>query len=129
MKVRFQADADFSQRIVSAPSHSHPALAGWHERPITYSLTVLTVEGACSFPLTQLKQGVNESHPQILGALLVSHDLTTMPNHFAKFVETNTSAGLLIIRQRVSIHRALEEIVRAWTETEAEDWVNQMRVV
>ena len=72
---------------------------------------------------------MNESHPQILGALLVSHDLTTMPNHFAKFVETNTSAGLLIIRQRVSIHRALEEIVRAWTETEAEDWVNQMPVV
>ena len=43
MKVRFEADADVSQRIVSAPSHSHPALAGWHERPITYSLTVLTV--------------------------------------------------------------------------------------
>jgi len=52
-----------------------------------------------------------------------------MPNHFAKFVEINTSAGLLIIRQRVPIHRALEEIVRAWIETEAEDWSNQMRIV
>ena len=34
-----------------------------------------------------------------------------MPDHFAKFVETNTSTGLLIIRQKVSIHRALEEFL------------------
>lgn len=47
------------------------------------------------------------------GRVLVSHDLTSMPHHFAKFVETNTSAGLLIIRQKVPIHDALEEIVRA----------------
>jgi hypothetical protein len=110
MKARFQADADFSQRIVSAPSQSHPALAGWQGRPFPISLTVLTISIANS------------------SRVLVSHDVTTMPNHFAKFVETNTSAGLLIVRQRISIHRALE-IVRAWIETEAEEWVNQMRVV
>lgn len=52
-----------------------------------------------------------------------------MPDHFAKFVETDTSAGLLIIRQKVSIRRALEELLHVWMESEANDWLNQMRVV
>ena len=100
MKARFQADADFSQRIVSAVRRREPA--------IDFQSAALAAQE---------------------GRVLVSHDLTTMPDHFAKFVETNTSTGLLIIRQKVSIHRALEEIVRAWIETDAEEWINQMRVV
>jgi hypothetical protein len=45
-----------------------------------------------------------------------------MPDHFAKFVEIDTSAGLLIIRQQVSIRRALEELLHVWMESEANDW-------
>jgi hypothetical protein len=52
-----------------------------------------------------------------------------MPDHFEEFVASGESAGLLIIRQKVSIHRALEEILAVWSETEAEDWANQMRIV
>ena len=114
MKARFQADADFSQRIVSAVRRREPSID-------FQSANVANLRGLSDREVL--------SHAARDSRVLVSHDLTTMPNHFAKFVETNTSAGLLIIRQRVSIHRALEEIVRAWIETEAEDWFNQMRVV
>ncbi len=106
MKGRFQADADFSQRIVSAVQRREPAI---------------------DFQSANVMNLRSLDDPQVLalaaqeGRVLVSHDLTTMPDHFAKFVETNTSAGLLIIRQKVSIHRALEEIVRAWIEIEAEE--------
>ena len=63
------------------------------------------------------------------GRVLVTHDLTTMPDHFATFVETKTSTGLFVIRQKVSIRRALEELLHVWIESEADDWINQMRVM
>jgi hypothetical protein len=33
------------------------------------------------------------------GRWLVSHDVNTMPEHFARFVETRTSAGVILISQ------------------------------
>src|SRR5436853_7455383 len=114
MKARFQADADFSQRIVSAVRRSELAID-------FQSANVANLRGLSDPDVLSLAARDSRA--------LVSHDLTTMPNHFAKFVETNTSAGLLIIRQRVSNHVALHVIVRAWIQTEAEEWVNQMRVV
>ena len=114
MKARFQADADFSQRIVSAVRRREPAID--FQSANVPNLRALDDSEVLALAAQE-------------GRVLVSHDLTTMPDHFAKFVETNTSTGLLIIRQKVSIHRALEEIVRAWIETDAEEWINQMRVV
>jgi predicted nuclease of predicted toxin-antitoxin system len=114
MKVRFQADADFSQRIVSAVRRQEPTID-------FQTAQALGLRGLDD--LNVLALAARE------GRVLVSHDLTTMPDHFAKFVETDTSAGLLIIRQKVSIRRALEELLHVWIESEANDWLNQMRVV
>jgi hypothetical protein len=114
MRVRFQADADFSQRIISAVRRREPAI---------------------DFQIAGLLGLRGLGDPEVLalaaqeGRVLVSHDPTTMPAHFAKFVESETSTGLLIIRQRITIHRALEEIVYAWTESDASDWINQVRII
>ena len=114
MKVRFQADADFSQIIVRAVRRREPAVdfRAAHEAGL---------RGLPDDEVLALAAGD--------GRVLVSHDRTTMPGHFERFVASAESAGLLIIRQKVSIHQALEEILTVWSETGAEDWVNQMRVV
>jgi len=67
MKARFQADADFSHRIVSAVRRREPAID-------FQSANVLNLRGL--------------DDPEVLalaaqeGRVLVSHDLTTMPDHF-----------------------------------------------
>jgi hypothetical protein len=114
MRVRFQADADFNQRIISAVRRHEPAV----DFQIASALDLRALADQNVLALAARE-----------GRVLVSHDLTTMPDQFARFVETETSAGLLIIRQRVSIQRALEEILTAWIETEVDDWINQIRVV
>src|SRR5437660_3647862 len=67
MKARFQADADFSQRIVSAVRRREPAI---------------------DFQSANVASLRSLSDPEVLSLaardsrVLVSHDLTTMPNHF-----------------------------------------------
>jgi hypothetical protein len=114
MRVRFQADADFNQRIISAVRRQEPAV---------------DFQIASALNLRALPDQEVLALAARAGRVLVSHDLTTLPDHFARFVETETSGGLLIIRQRVSITRALEAILAAWIETEVDDWINQIRVV
>ena len=114
MKVRFQADADFNQRIVSAVRRHEPAIdfQGSNVR----NLRGLSDLEVLAFAAAE-------------GRVLVTHDLATMPDHFAIFVAAQPSPGLLVIRQKVSIRRGLEEIIHAWRDTEANDWINQLRVL
>ena len=114
MRVRFQADADFSQRIISAVRRREAAI---------------DFQTANALNLRELADLEVLALAASQGRVLVSHDLTTMPDNFATFVETNTSAGLLIIRQKVSIHRALEEILLVWLASDADEWINQMWVI
>ena len=60
------------------------------------------------------------------GRILVTHDIRTMPLHFAEFVETNESPGVLLVAQRASIGAVIREGAELWRTTEAKDWVNQI---
>lgn len=61
--------------------------------------------------------------------VLVSHDQKTMPNHFARFVATRSSPGLLIIPQRLPTSAAIEGILLIWTATTADEWLNQVSFI
>ena len=115
MKIQFQADADFNQNIVRAV---------WRQAP------TIDFQTAHEAGLRGL------SDPEVLayavreGRLLVSHDLTTMPAHFSQFVMSGeTSAGLLILRQQLSILQSLNEILKIWRQDDASQWLNQIRIV
>lgn len=56
------------------------------------------------------------------GRLLISHDQRTMPIHFANFIETETSAGVIIVLQSMPINKAIRGILKIWHEEDAEDW-------
>jgi hypothetical protein len=49
-----------------------------------------------------------------------------MPDHFAKFITTNHSPGVLIIAQSLSVSIAIEELLTIWAASESEEWVDRI---
>ena len=109
MKIRFQADADFNQEIVDGLIRMQPLIdfqtaneANLFGKPDDEVLVIATLDKR----------------------ILVSHDRRTMPRHFADFIEKQTSCGVFIIAQSVSIREAITTLLLIWTASEQEEWEN-----
>jgi hypothetical protein len=109
LKIRFQADADLRRPIVTGLKRREPGI----------DFRTAQESGLIGLDdLTVLRIAADD------GRLLVTHDVSTMPEHFARFVETQNSPGVILISQGLSYHEAIERLLRVWTTTEAEDWQN-----
>jgi hypothetical protein len=109
MRPRFQADADFNQKIV----------AGLRRREPTIEFRSAGEGGVIGRPDPKvLAQAASE------GRVLVSHDRQTMPGHFRRLIEKQASPGLVIVSQELDIGRAIEELLLVWAASEAEEWEN-----
>jgi hypothetical protein len=114
VRPRFQADADFNQRIVAATVRREPAI------------DFRTADEAGLRGLLD---------PEILaraaaeGRVLVSHDRKTMPHHFGEFLSRVSSPGVLIFPQYLPIGVVVEELVLIWTATEASEWTDRLLIV
>jgi hypothetical protein len=109
MRPRFQADADFNQKIV----------AGIRRREPVVDFRSASEGGIIGRPDPEvLTQAARE------GRVLVSHDRQTMPGHFWRLIEKQPSPGLVIISQDLDIGRAIEELLLVWAASEAEEWEN-----
>ena len=110
MKGRFQADADFNQDIVRAVRRRNPTI---------------------DFQTAQEARlhGVEDDRVLARAAedvrLLVSHDYRTMPRHFATFVTTRTSAGVLMVSQALPLSDVVADLLLIWEASEAEEWINR----
>ena len=111
MKVRFQADADLNQIIVKATLRREP------------SIDFQTAQAA-NLP------GLGDQEVLAIaaraGRVLVTHDRKTMPKHFAEFIMTETSSGVLIVSRKLPIAQAAEELILIWAASEADEWVNRI---
>lgn len=58
------------------------------------------------------------------GRILVTHDRRTMPRHFAEFIHTGTSPGLVIVAQKADVLSVIEDLILIWAASESEEWVN-----
>ena len=111
MKVRFLADYDFNAEIVD----------GLLRRESSIDIKTGFEAGL---------QGVSD--PDVLGRaadegrVLVTHDQSTMPEHFSQFIAEQTSPGLLIVSQHLSLSIAVEELLMIWAASEAEEWLNRI---
>ncbi len=111
MKVRFQADADLHQMIVTALVRREPGV---------------------DFQTATAAQLQGLSDPEVLqrtaadGRALVSHDQSTMPQYFAELIQHQESTGLLIVPQHLSYSIVVEELLLIWEASEAEEWVNRI---
>lgn len=112
MKVRFLADANLDQDIV---------LGVWRRDPLV------------DFELPQQFIPDSTPDPSVLriaaerDAILVTHDVRTMPRHFGEFLQTSTSPGVILIPTKTSISVAIDELLLIWMASEPDDWRNQLR--
>lgn len=110
-EIRFQADADLKQAIVSGTLRRQPNL---------------DFRSANEASLEGLKD------PEVLAMaardcrVLVTHDRKTMPTEFGQFIITQNSAGVLIVSQSFSISEAIDTLILVWEASTAEEWVNKI---
>lgn len=111
MKVRFQADADLNQIILRALIRREPAID--FQTAIKAALTGLTDQDVLALAAGE-------------GRVLVSHDQTTMPYHFAYFIASKTSSGLIVIPHvsRFPLLWAIYSLI--WSASEPDEWINQI---
>ena len=108
-QVRFQADWNLNHIIVQAAQRREPTL---------------------DFQTTHVASLLGVSDPDVLGhaaregRLLVTHDFYDMPQHFAAFIQEQTSAGVLLVPQRLPVAAVVDDLLLIWVATEAEDWHN-----
>jgi len=111
MRPRFQADADFNHKIVAGLKRREPAVDFRDAR----------AGGVIGVPDPEVLAKAAES-----GRVLVSHDRKTMVAHFARFVESQTSPGLILVPQDLDIGSAIEDLLVVWAASESEEWFNRV---
>lgn len=111
MRVRFQADADLNLIIL---------------------LAVIRREPAVDFQTAAAAGLAHRQDPDVLamaandGRLLVTHDQKTMPDHFATFIASQSSPGVLVVPQHLPISIVADDLLLLWGATEAEEWINRI---
>jgi predicted nuclease of predicted toxin-antitoxin system len=111
MPIRFQADADLNQVIVSAVVRRMPAIE---------------FRTAMSAALAGLKDQDVLAVAARDGRVLVTHDQATMPRHFAEFVRSQHSPGVIVVPQHVPVREVADDLILIWTATEANEWVDRI---
>ena len=111
MKVRFQADTDLNQIIVKATLRREP------------SIDFQTAHVANLHGLSD-KEVLSRSAKE--GRVLVTHDRKTMLKHFANFITSELSSGVLVVSQKLPASFVAEEIALIWTASEANAWENRI---
>lgn len=111
VRLRFQADADLNQVIVNGVIRLQPEID-------IQTANTLNLEGLKDVDVLKLAA----QHERIL----ISHDHRTMPFHFAEFITTHNSPGVIIIVQHLPIRQAIQEIINIWQQTTPQDWMNRI---
>ena len=111
MRPRFQADEDLNAKIIAGLLRREP------------SLDFQTAKAANLFGQDDLEVLALAARE---GRILVSHDRETMPAHFSRFITESTSAGVLIVSQKLDLREAIEEILLIWEASEAGEWSNRI---
>lgn len=109
--IRFQADADLRQAIVTGTLRRQPSI---------------DFQSANEAGL----EGVKDPEVLAIAArdsrVLVTHDRKTMPIEFGQFITSQNSSGVLILAQNLPISEAIEAIILVWEASTAEEWINQI---
>ncbi len=114
MRFRLQADADLNVDILTGVVRREPQVdfqsaedAGLRRLPDPEVLAL----------------AANEQR------ILVTHDLRTMPRHFAAFIQRRDNPGVLIIPQHVPVREAIGVLLLLCDASEPEEWVNRIAVL
>lgn len=113
MKIKFQADADLNEDIVTGVLRRMPEI---------------DFQTAHEAGLTGIKDEDVLAIASIEQRILVTHDRKTMPTHFANFIENNICYGVLILPQKPEmISQFIEDLILIWFANEAEEYINSIK--
>ena len=96
MRIRFQADADLDPDIVRGVCRREPAIEFSPAQGVLPDAT----------PDLEVLRLAAEA-----GRVLVSRDVRTMSRHFAAFIATRESPGLILIPPRTTTGKAVEGLL------------------
>jgi predicted nuclease of predicted toxin-antitoxin system len=109
--IRFQADADLNRNIVAGVLRREPS--------INFQTAV-----AAKF------EGLSDQEVLAIaakeGRILISHDQRTMPLHFADFIVTQISPGVLIVPKTLPISEVIDALILIWSASTADEWKNRI---
>lgn len=112
MKIKFQADADLNEDIVTGVLRRSPEI----------DFQTATEAGL---------QGLKDENVLEIASrekrILVTHDRKTMSKHFAEFIGQNECAGVIIVSKKLEISLVIEELILIWAASEAEEYINSIR--
>jgi predicted nuclease of predicted toxin-antitoxin system len=111
MKVRYQADADLNQKIVTAVLRLEPTI----DFRTGHATNLAGVEDS-----EVLRIAASD------GRVLITHDKATMPDAFGQFIQASESPGVLVISRGYKLADVAEELVLIWAASELEEWVNRI---
>ena len=110
-RVRFQADADLRQAIVSGVIRKNPTVD-------FQSANDAKLEGVKDIEVLELAARHNR--------LLVTYDRRTMPMEFSQFVLSRQSPGLIVLSRRLSTIEAIDFLLLVWEASTAEEWIDRI---
>ena len=114
MRPRFQADANFNHKVV----------LGLRRRDAEIDFRDAHAGHVIGLPDIDVLSIAAEA-----GRILVSHDRSTMPANYARFLATRSSPGLIIVDQDLNIGRSIEELALIWAATDMEEWQDKIGYV
>jgi hypothetical protein len=110
-KLKFQADADLDGRLIRGLARA-------------YCEIDIRTSASAGLPglndLTVLRIAADSQR------ILVSQDRRTMPGHFAQFIQTQQSSGLIILKAATPMSTAIEELALIWSASTSEEWINRL---
>lgn len=109
--VRYQADADLNQAIVTGVLRREPKI---------------DFQTAFAAGLEGVKDPDVLAIASQQGRILVSHDRKTMPSEFATFITSNQSSGIIIVSRKVPIEVVIGELLLIWAASSPQEWVNRI---
>jgi Domain of unknown function (DUF5615) len=111
VKPRFLADASLNHAIVTGTVRAEP------------SIDFLDAHraGLEGIPDEQVLALAREQ-----GRILITHDLKTIPAHFAIFTSQWVSPGVILISQKTPVADAIESLLLVWLATSAAEWVDRI---
>jgi len=109
--IRYLADANLRHAIVLAVRRQEPAI----------DFSSAQQAGIAALPDPEVLAAAAAA-----GRILITHDLRTMPRHFADFLKDAKCPGVLLVPQRLPVSDAAEELVLIWAASAADEWVNRI---
>jgi hypothetical protein len=111
MRAKFLADANFD--LVMLVAIKRRELAFDYQTALEAGLTGLQDPDVLAIAARE-------------GRVLLTHDVRTIPQHFASFIGEHTSTGMLLVPQSLTRRHVVEDLLLVWTAMEAEEGTNRI---